>query len=224
MAIGNGLSAFREVSPYNVIVDAGVIYKNVNLTELRMGGSTAFANAIDPDNTWVDPNGATVAPALMGLTRGGSRVRLNKEERQVEFDSRRVNIKGMSRIDMINPQISTSVLECGSQDIMELSLGASETTEHIGWREIIPQLYVEDTDYIGNIALCASISGERQPIVIVLSNARATEVGEMGFEDKSEAVMELVFTGHALPSAPLAVPIAYFVPVEYSGNAYSYTP
>lgn len=224
MAIGNGLSGFTETAPYDLVVDAGVIYKNINLTELRAGGSTAFQSAIDSGNTWTDPNGTVVAPELMGLTLGGSTVKLNREERQVEFDSRRTNVKGMSRINMVNPQIMTSLLQVGTPETITMALGTSETTDHVGWREIVPQLLVQDTDYIANIALCATISGENQPMVIVLENARVVDVGDMKFEDKKEAVFELTFQGHSLPSDPLKIPIAYFCPQEYTGNEYTYTP
>lgn len=224
MPIGNGLSGFTETAASDLVIDAGVLYKNINLTELRAGGSGAFQAAIDSDNTWTDPNGTVVAPTALGLTRGGSKVRLNREERQVEFDSRRTNIKGMSRITMVNPQIVVSLLQVGTSETIVMSLGTSETTSHVGWREIVPQLIPQNGDYYGNVALCATISGEDQPIVIVLENARVVDVGEMSFEDKNEAVFELTFQGHALPSDPLSIPIIYFCPVQYDGDSYSYTP
>lgn len=221
MPIGNGLSGITANTPYNLILDAGVFYKNINLTELRAGGSDAWANAINPLNTWTDPNGTIVTPTPLGATRGGAKVKLNRDERQVDVDSKRTNIKGFDRINMIDPQISISLLEAGVTDVIQMALGTSERTDWNGWAEIVPQLLVQDTDYIANVALFATISGEDQPMIIVLSNARVVEVGDMTFQDKNEAVFDVTFRGHSLPTDPLTIPISYFCPSEYDGSVYN---
>lgn len=220
MAIGNGLSGLRAATPYNLVLDAGVIYKNINVTMLQAGGIDAWANAIDPMNTWVDPNGTTVTPEHLGATRGGTTVKLNKDDKPVEFDSRRTNVKGMDRVNMINPQIETSLLEVGVDDIVEMALGAWETTDRTGFKEINPVLLVQDAHYIGNIALAATINGEHNPMIIVLSNARVVMTGDMSFKDHDEAVFQVTFQGHALASNPLEIPITYFIPVQYDGASY----
>lgn len=222
MAIGNGLSGLRAGTPYNLVLDSGIFFKNINLTELRTGGHTAFADATNPINTWTDPNGNVVAPTPLGATRGGATVKLNRDERQVEFDSRRTNVKGFSRINMIDPEIEVSLLEAGTADVIQMSLGASATTNHTGWAEIEPVLLVQDSDYIGNIALVASISGELQPLIIVLENARVVSVGDLKFADKDEMTVMVTFRGHSLASNPLAIPIRYFIVNEYSNTDGSY--
>ena len=206
------MSGLRAVTPQNLVLDAGVVYKNINLTELRNGTSTAFTDAIDPTSSWVDPNGVTVSPALMGATKGGSTLTIGKKEREVEFDSRRTYVKNMQRVDECYPSMKTRLLEMGDYQSFEMMLGSATATDWTNYFEIVPSLVVRNTDYIGNIALVAPVSGSSLPIVIVLDNAKVFNPQPLSLQDKSELAVEVEFMGSALASNQYLLPIHVFCP------------
>lgn len=199
----------------------GVMYVNANITDMlaaTTSANIAFATAIDPLNTWVDPNGNTVAPRKLGATRGGTNLNINKEERQVEVDGRRTNIKGLQRVDMVDPRISTSLLEMADVETLQMALGSSILTEYENFHSIRPYLYPVDTDYLGNICLFATINGRLSPdgsplpICVVMENVRVNSIQQIQVADKSEAVLQVELVAHALPEDAFTIPVLFVVP------------
>lgn len=221
MAITSALSGLRAGLEDNLVLDAGVCYVNANIAEMVLATTSAnfaFAAAIDPLNTWVDANGDTVAPRKLGATRGGTKVNINKTERQVEVDGRRFNIKGLQRVDMMDPKITTSLLEMGDAETLELAIGSSTVTDYENFTGIRPYLYPTSTDYMGNVTLFATIAGRESPsgsalpIVVVLENCRVNSIQEMDFSDKNEAVLQVELVAHALSSDAFTCPMSFYVP------------
>jgi hypothetical protein len=218
MSIPVPQSGLRAVTPYNLVLDAGIIYKNINMTQLRNGLASAYQDAINPANTWVDPNGNTVAPALAGATKGGTAVDVGKKERPVMFDSRRTNVKGLTRTDEIAPFIKTRLLEVGDVQVMNYVLGSINKTAWTNYQELVPSLVITDADYIGNIALVAPVSGSSFPMVVVLENAKVMNPSPFDMKDKDELAVEISFIGHSLASNQYAISIHFFVPTTTSGS------
>lgn len=221
MAIGSSLSGLRAGFDKNLVLDAGVMYVNANITDMlsaTTSANIAFATAIDPLNTWVDPNGLTVAPRKLGATRGGTNLNLDKEERQVEVDGRRTNIKGLQRVDMISPRISTSLLEMADTTTLRMAIGSSILTDHENFESIRPYLYPLDEDYLGNVTLFATVSGRQSPdgsplpICVVMENVRVNTVNEIAVQDKNEAVLQVELVAHALPEDAFTIPCLFIVP------------
>jgi len=212
-------SGLRSATPYNLVLDSGVAYKNINMAMLRNGLTTAYTDAINPSNTWTDPNGNTVAPTKLGATRGGTAVDVGKKERPVEFDSRRTNVKGLTRTDDIMPTVKTRLLEVGDVGTLQQILGSYAQTNWTEYQELIPNLVINDSDYIGNIAIVAPVSGSSSPMVVVLDNAKVINPQAFDMKDKSELTVEVTFTGHSLASNQYAIPIHFFVPTTTSGSA-----
>jgi hypothetical protein len=215
MPISSSLSGLRAGMEDNLVLDAGVLYVNANITEMvaaTTSANFAFAAAIDDNNTWVDPNGNTVAPRKLGATRNGTTFQINKTERQVEVDGRRTNIKGLQRVDMIDPKIVTSLLEMGDAETLEMALGSTIVTDYENWIGIRPALYPVANDYFGNITLFATVAGrlapngDPLPIVIVMENCRVNNIQEIGFKDKDESVLQVELTAHALSSDAFTIP------------------
>lgn len=233
MAIGSSLSGLRPDTADNIVLDAGVVYVNANIQAMLANNvhpSQAFALAIDPLSTWVDPNGNTVAPRKLGATRGGTQVQLNKEERQVEVDGRRFNIKGLQRVDMMDPKIVTSLLEVGDAETLKLALGSTVVEAKQNFVTLRPYLYPTSDDYYGNMTLFATIAGrtfkdgagidQPLPIVVVLENCRANNVQEISVEDRNEAVLQVELTGHALPGDAFTCPMMWIVPKKLAELGY----
>lgn len=224
--IGSSLSGLRADTVKQLVLDAGVLYVNANITDMisaTTGAGIAFSEAIRSNNTWVDASGLTVAPRKLGATRGGTTFSINKEERQVEIDGRRTNIKGLQRVDMISPSIKTSLLEMADSATLQLALGTSVLTDYQNFEGIRPALYPNDEDYFGNICLFATIAqrvapnGEPLPICIVMENCRANVINDTALSDKNEAVLEVELVAHALDSDAFTIPCQFFVPKAVSG-------
>jgi len=229
---GSSISGLRLGTEDNLVLDAGQLVINANMAlyedEFTPAGY-AYAQAIDATNTWTDPNGDVVAPKILGATRGGTTIKLDKTERQVEADGRRTNIKGFQRVDMIDPKISTSLIEIADLETLQLILGSSATETLTNFKKVRPTLYPKLTDYFGNITLFATISGATDPnnldgngdplpipIAVVFENARVNNVQDIPFVDKNEGVAQLEITAHALASASFSIPMYVLLPLSES--------
>ena len=218
MSIGLPQSGLRSVTPQNLVLDAGIMYKNINETMLQNGLSTAFALAISSTSTWTDPNGLTVSPSKLGATRGGTKVKVGITNRQVDVDSKRTDIKGFDRVDMIMPSIETSLLEFGDYLTAETALGSTDVHNWVTYQEVKPSLVVKSSDFIGNIALVAPVSGSLLPIVVVLRNARVNSPGDLDLKDKSELSYATTFTGNSLASDQYNLSISFYLPATTSAS------
>lgn len=223
--IGSSLASLRQGMVRNMVLDAGKLFVNCNIADMlsaTTGAGIAFSEATRSDNTWVDANGVTVAPVELGGTRGGTTLSLKKEERQVEVDGRRTNIKGLQRVDMISPSIKTGLLEMADMVTLRRALGTSILTDYANFETARPTLYPADEDYFGNICLFATIAqrvapdGSPLPICIVMENCRANVLNDIAFKDKSEATLELELTAHALDSDAFTIPCLFIVPKAIS--------
>lgn len=210
------LSGLRGETPDNLILDAGVAYLNINETLLQVGGSSAFADAINPANTWTDPNGTVVAPTHFGATRGGARCNFGIKERQVVFDSGRIPVKGLARVDEIAPMVRFGMLEVGNGPNISLALGQVTTTTHGFYKMYQPKLIVPANAYVGNLAIFATVSGESLPLCFLFLNAKSVERAEFNLVDKNELAPEVSFAAHSLANAAFDVPVHIYMPEEFS--------
>ena len=215
MGIPLGLSALTTSLADNLVLDSGVAYKNLNLSLLRAGGATAFSDSIDPANSWTDPNGDTVAPLHLGAFRAGATFALNKSGHNVDAAGKYGNVKGLQRVDSVAPTLQLTLLEVADVATLRDMLGSSDTDAWSGYQELTPGLVVDEDDYIGNIALCASVSGAQDyPMVIVIENALATEMGNITTAHANEAAVQVTFSGNYLLSSPTSPPVHFFVPTS----------
>ncbi len=214
VAIPLALSGLRPQTKANMVLDAGKAVLNFNADYLRATGD--WIGAMDPNNGWIDPNGNLVYPQLFGATRGGTNFSIGKTERQVDADGRRTRIKGLSRVDMIEPYADLELLEMGSIFQLSAAIGSSIRADHPRYSEFTPSLIVSDGDYFGNVAILATVSGEVDPMIYLLDNPRVGEIAEFPLKDKNEQTVKVKFYGHALLTAPTVIPAHFFVPTVYA--------
>lgn len=218
MAIPVGVSGLRAETVDFLLLNAGTLYKNVNKTMLEVGDADAFANAIDPDNSWTDWLGRLVVPTKLGATRGGTTVRTNKVEEQVEADGKRNNIVGLTVVQGYDPRIVTNLLEVGSINTLRLMLGGATETDAGLYRKLVPKMVVDEEDYIANILLAATVTGSGLPVLVLLEFARAMNPSELPLTDRAQAAVAIEFVGHQLAENALVPPITYYWP-EIAGGS-----
>jgi hypothetical protein len=223
-ALPQSLSSLRAQTANNLVLDAGLVYVNGNINALRASG--LFADLINPLVGFADPNGTIVYPRPLGATRGGNAIGIGRSERQVEADGRRTRIKGLSRTDMVEPMLKLKLLEMADPITVRQILGSTTVNQWpVGgpfqYDEFTPDLLTKNTDYVGNICVAATASGETQPVLYVLDNARVDQIAEMNLVDHNEQVVEATFYGHALLGAPLNIPIHILIPTFFHSAALS---
>lgn len=196
MSLGIGLSGVNANTPNYLVLDSGILYKNIDIDAIR------FTN---------DINAAVAGATMLGATRGGATFSTNKESRQVEIDGLRYPIKGLERIDMYSPQLQVTLIEINRDNLGHL-MGSYDRTLWGSYEEFSPRLIVEDNDYIENVALFATVAGAQKEIVVVLKNALMIEGMEMPFEDKNELAIQCTFVGHATPQDYAESPFLIFHP------------
>lgn len=215
-AIPMALHGLTANTKNNLVLDAGKGVLNFNAEYFRATGD--WIGAIDANNGWIDSNGLLVYPQLLGATRGGTNVNIGKTEHQVDANGRRTRIKGLSRVDMIEPYVDLELLEMGSLLQLSLAVGSSIMSDVPGYKELTPSLLVSEGDYFGNVAVLATVSGENDPLIYLLDNPRADEVAEFPLKDKDEQTVKIKLYGHTLltnDSLALEIPVHFFMPVTF---------
>lgn len=221
MAIGYSISGLRENTPDGLVLDSGqlVIDANMDLyTSATTPAGLAYQMAIASANTWTDADGNMRTPNVLGATRGGTTIALNKDERQVDADGRRTNIRGFQRVDMVSPELSTTLIEVNDLDTLRLALGSTTVDTLTNFYKVRPNLLPVNTDYFANITLFATINGARDPlgrqvpIAVVYEWARANQVSDIPLKDKNEMEMPIKIVAHALPSNSFQIPMYVLLP------------
>lgn len=208
-----GISGFRPTTPQNMILNAGAAFRCVNIAKLRdLLSSTPWEDATDPDNTWTY-DGSLVVPTALGATRGGAEVSLNNPLVQPDIDGLRQAVKGLDRRDEMNAMIKVTLLELRDVDTLKMGIGSADVEEHGVYTEVTPRLGVEDEDYIGNIAIAATVKGSNEPIVVVAENVIVANAFTMQWVDKNQAALAVELRASALITAPYDVPIHFFTPI-----------
>ena len=147
----NNYTGLKTTSSQSLVLDAGMFVIGINEDELK---ATGIAAALSTTWLW---NGVTVTPTPLGLTRGGASFDPQKEERQIEFNGKRVPIMGFDRVDMFTPVLSVTLLELADFGTLKLGLGqATENLEASDYYSVTPNIDITTSDYIPNVALIRS--------------------------------------------------------------------
>lgn len=158
---------------------------------------------------------------ILGATNGGvSFGWADFQTRQPEIDGLKGPIMGASRITRAVPQVSVNLVEWSLENLLlglpgavmaVTGAGAAQITTLTRSARLIPV-----ADYITNVALVGTLSGETAPIVILVKNALILDGFSLPTNPDSEATAELVFVGHYDSASPEAEPweIRYPTPAE----------
>lgn len=175
----------------NLQLDAGALYKNY-----------------DPSTD----TPSTASSKLIGATVGGSTIAIVPEVRQISVDGVKGPTKGFEVFDSWTVTLTANLKEV-TKGSVELALGTTtENSSLTGYKKIVINPDVEDTDYIGNITWIGKISGETKPMMIVLHNVLCTNGFNFTVADKSEGQIPVTLTAHYDVSDLDTIPVDIYMP------------
>lgn len=172
-------TGYTEKTSERYLVDAAVVYTDVTLES----GGTEFTGT------------------LHGATSGGVSVLIEQAYRNVEIDgTSHTRVKGNKVLESAVSTATVNLKEITAEAIKQSLNGALEESganAPAGYKEITTKRYVENEDYISNMAIVGKISGTDKPIIIILDNVLSTGGLEIATEDNGETVIEQTFEAHA---------------------------
>lgn len=164
-------SGFGENSAERLVIDAGVIYKNVSYDDTT--------HEFDGD--------------LLGATTGGVEINIEKKYRKPEVDGTYVmGVKGLNLVDGVEATIKATILELSAENL-RLAMGGKILAEspYQGYTVIEDRYTVDDSDYINNMAIVGTLAGNDKPIIIMFDNVLITSALNIKMEDQKEAGVEI---------------------------------
>lgn len=162
--------------------------------DILLGEGIFYANYID---------GLSSEPVI-GATRGGSKLEIDKIIREINFDGAYGPVKELRRYERYVPRFMVNLLK---NTYVSLAYGASTTVVDQGdYQEISFRINIEDADYLTNIAFVGNRQDGRACIIIIHNVLNDGNIS-LDFKEKDELTSELQYTGHYLPSTPTTVPL-----------------
>lgn len=162
---------------------------------------------------------------LHGATSGGVTLTIEQEYRDIEVDGTgHVKVKGNKVLESANGTITANMKEITAETIRRSLNGSIEDAPAEdapeGYKLIESKRYIDDSDYLENIAIAGRLSGTDQPVIAILDNALCTSGLEMATEDNNEAVIEQVYEAHATEEQLNSdeMPWRIYFPTVESGN------
>ena len=189
------ISGLTAKTTEKLVLDAGAFFKNYKV------GTDTFETAV-------------TSGKLLGATKGGGSFTAVPSFRNIEIDGLRGEAKGTKILETWEIKLGATVVEV-TPDTLQTALAVSEKTTESGitTHEVIKgKMCITDSDYIENITWVGNLSGSEEPVIIQVYNALNTKGLELEFEDKSEATIELEFTGHFDMKKANEVPFNIYYP------------
>lgn len=194
-----GRSGISATTAANMVLDAGEVWLNIDVTALEGAGTDPWALAT-----------AGTTPIKLGGTRGGNTFNPNRVIRQMPVDGAVGPIKGFNRRQSSAPVLTVNLLEITEANLEKAIAGANSVVA--GSFDKITGGEIEDADYITNVAFATTLKGSDNPIVIVIQNALVMEAPEFSAVDEDETVLTVSFTGHVTAALPNTEVFAIYHP------------
>lgn len=159
------------------IIDSATVYYGVIATET------------------VDTLLASLEGKELGISKGGIKIELKPEIRNVEFDGALDrNVKGMQRITKWDVKGEGDILEFNPK-VLEASLFEKDSSITSTKYDVYkPQSSIVDADY-GTMVIVGQLQNSDTPIIFVLDNTFNMEGITIDTKDKDEAAFKMSFEG-----------------------------
>lgn len=196
-------SSLRPQTPENLGLDVGRSFINCALDELfDVDDPTTVVDRL-LSTPWLDENGIEQTPYQGGATQGGIDYTMGITQRQVDIDGRRANIKGLWRVDMVEPSLKMNYIESRDPEIMHKAHGAATKTRVGMYHRIKPGFIVDDdVDYWWNMVILQTVSGYALPQLYIIQNPHVSAQETLSMKDKAEMVLPITVTGNLPASDP----------------------
>lgn len=181
----NSLSGLSTSTPDFLVFDAGVIYANIDISELE-----------NPAGGW---EAAIAAAVLLGATRGGATFNANRELRDVDVNGTLGPVRGLKYRNMIRPTLTATFIEMKTEN---LRIAMNAVAAEVGKFDKITGAEIGDASYLENVAIAAMQGIKEEPVVFVLRNVLVETSPDFSFEEHNEVSTEMEFVGHFPLSAP----------------------
>jgi hypothetical protein len=195
-------TGYTATSAENFIIDSATIFTDV---------------------TYSEEDGFEGTP--LGATSGGVKVEIETSYRKPEVDGTYImDVIGLKVMESAACKITANLKEITAENLRRQINGtiedAPDTEAPAGYKKIQTKRYVEEGDYIPNMAVVGIHNGTKQPIVFKLTNGLVTNAMSLETKDNEEAVIEQEITAHAsyeqLQSDEF--PWAIYYPTELTSN------
>lgn len=172
-------TGYTEKTSKNYLINAATVYTDVTYTE-----------------------GAGFTGTLHGATSGGVTLTIEQAYRDIEVDgTSHMKVKNNKVLEAANAYITANLKEITAESIKQSLNGAIEDAAAgeapTGYKVVTTKRYLEDGDYIGNMAVVGTLSGTNEPVIAILDNVISTGGLELATEDNNEAIIEQTFEAHA---------------------------
>ena len=139
---------------------------------------------------------------LHGATSGGVTLTVEQSYRDIEIDgTSHMKVKGNKVLESATATVTANMKELTAENIRKSLNGTIREAvvgeALVGYQVIETKRYLEDGDYIENMAIVGTLSGTDKPVIAILDNAISTGGLELGTEDNNEAVVEQTYEAHA---------------------------
>ena len=174
--------------------------KKTGYTEKTSKNYLINAATVYTDVTYAQGDGFT--GTLHGATSGGVTLTIEQTYRDIEVDgTSHTKLKGNKVLESAFASATVNLKEVTAESIRQSLNGAIETAATTeaptGYKVITTKRYLEDTDYIANMAIVGTLSGTNEPVIAILDNVISTGGLELATEDNNETVIEQTFEAHA---------------------------
>jgi len=187
-------------------------YTEKTMTDLQTGAGAYFINFDVENDTF---SSALEAGKLLGATQGGGTFTAKPTITPIEVDGVPSAAMGMEEVEGWEVTMQANLMEVTTKNITN-ALGASKTSNAKAgaYKKIEGRMYIELSDYKGNITFLGDVKGYDQPMIIQVYNALATDGININPQDKKVSLVPTTFKGHVSPTDYEVPPFAIFVPVQ----------
>lgn len=181
---------YSALTPLNLLIDAGAIYKNY---------------------------GVVGKEKLISATSGGNKFNVKIDFRDIKCDGVKGDAKGLKKIKKVEVTLDTNLLEVTTETLAMILLGEVDSATNADYDIITGKTYISDADYLENVAIVGTISGSGKPVIVIIKNALSTDGLKFEAKDDDDNVLPVKFTGHVDPRTPTLLPYEIRYPKSTGG-------
>ena len=146
--------------------------------------------------------------ALVGATRGGSKLEIEWEKKEIEYDGAMGPTKGMRRTTRFVPKLMINFLKLNySNFAYGLNVTVSDGTDKDGtYKETAFDTSFDAADVLDNMTF-KGYTADGDYYIIKVLNALNIDNISLEFKEKDEVVSEMAYTGFYTYAAPTTPPL-----------------